>query len=114
MKTIGIIAPSGVVEEEKLNRAVSFLEAQGFKVKTAKNIINKKRYLVGNDEEKIEELHKFFQNDDIDLIMCARGGIKIAMGNATEELKAVADDITDTVYNDGFVKAMEKYVLGKR
>ncbi len=74
MKTIGIIAPSGVVEKEKLNRAVSFLEAQGFKVKTAKNIIDKKRYLAGNDEEKIEELHKFFQNDDIDLIMCARGG----------------------------------------
>ncbi len=52
------------------------------------------------------------QNNDIALLKA--GGIKIAMGNATEELKAVADDITDTVYNDGFVKAMEKYVLGKR
>ncbi len=74
MKTIGIIAPSGAIEEETLNRAVTFFEIQGFKVKLAKNILDKNRYLAGNDEDKIEELHKFFQDDDIDLIMCARGG----------------------------------------
>lgn len=49
------------------------------------------------------------QNNDLELLRA--GGIKIAMGNATEELKAVADYVTDTVFNDGFVKAMEKFVL---
>ena len=34
------------------------------------------------------------------------------MGNGTEGAKAVADYITDTVDNDGFVKAMNKFVLG--
>lgn len=48
------------------------------------------------------------QNNDIELL--AAGGIKIAMGNATEELKAVADYVTDTVGNNGFVKAVEKFV----
>jgi len=48
------------------------------------------------------------QNNDIELLKA--GGIKIAMGNATKELKSVADYITDTVQNDGFVKAMEKFV----
>lgn len=47
------------------------------------------------------------QNNDIALLKA--GGVKIAMGNATEELKKVADYITDTVENDGFVKAVEKY-----
>ena len=47
------------------------------------------------------------QNNDIALLRA--GGIKIAMGNATEELKAVADYVTDTVENDGFVKAMDKF-----
>ena len=47
------------------------------------------------------------QNNDIALLQA--GGVKIAMGNATEELKSIADDITDTVYNNGFVKAIEKY-----
>ena len=47
------------------------------------------------------------QNNDIALLKA--GGVKIAMGNATEELKSIADYITDTVYNDGFVKAVEKF-----
>lgn len=47
------------------------------------------------------------QNNDIDLVEC--GGIGIAMGNGTEELKACADYITDTCENDGFVKAIEKF-----
>lgn len=49
------------------------------------------------------------QNNDIALLKA--GGVKIAMGNATEELKTISDDITDTVFNDGFVQAMEKYCL---
>lgn len=48
------------------------------------------------------------QNNDIELLRA--GGIKVAMGNATDELKSIADYVTDTVYNDGFVKAMEKFV----
>ena len=50
------------------------------------------------------------QNNDIELLKA--GGIKIAMGNATDELKSVADYVTDTVGNNGFVKAVEKFVKG--
>ena len=49
------------------------------------------------------------QNNDIALLQA--GGLKIAMGNATEELKSIADYITDSVYEDGFVRAMEKFCL---
>jgi Cof subfamily protein (haloacid dehalogenase superfamily) len=49
------------------------------------------------------------QNNDIDLIKS--GGVGVAMGNATDELKHCADYITDTVDNDGFVKAIEKFVV---
>lgn len=49
------------------------------------------------------------QNNDIDLVEA--GGIGVSMGNGTPELKACADYITDTVENDGFVKAVEKFVL---
>lgn len=48
------------------------------------------------------------QNNDIELL--SAGGIKVAMGNATEELKAVADYITDTVNHNGFVTAVERFV----
>jgi len=49
------------------------------------------------------------QNNDIDLVKA--GGIGVAMGNGTPELKECADFITDTVENDGFVKAIEKFVI---
>ena len=47
------------------------------------------------------------QNNDIALLKA--GGIKVAMGNATSELKKIADYITDSVFEDGFVSAMEKF-----
>ena len=49
------------------------------------------------------------QNNDIALLQA--GGLKIAKGNATDELKEIADYITESVYEDGFVKAMEKFCL---
>ena len=47
------------------------------------------------------------QNNDIALLQA--GGLKIAMGNATDELKEIADHVTDSVFDDGFVKAIEKF-----
>ena len=38
-------------------------------------------------------------------------GIGIAMGNAPEHIKAIADDVTDLNTNDGLAKALDKYVL---
>lgn len=50
------------------------------------------------------------QDNDIKLLEAA--GIKVAMGNSSDGLKQIADYVTDSVQNDGFVKAMEKFVLG--
>ena len=38
------------------------------------------------------------------------GSEAITMGNATEELKQIADFTTDSVENDGFVRAIERFV----
>lgn len=48
------------------------------------------------------------QNNDIALLQA--GGVRVAMGNATPELKAVSTYITDTVENGGWIKAVEKFV----
>jgi HAD superfamily hydrolase (TIGR01484 family) len=46
-----------------------------------------------------------------DLPLFRNAGLKIAMGNATERLKAEADNIVGTVEEDGFADAMERFVL---
>lgn len=52
------------------------------------------------------------QNNDIEMVVTA--GCGVAMGNGTKEIKAKAKYITDSVENDGFVKAVDKYVWGKK
>ena len=47
------------------------------------------------------------QNNDIELLRA--GGIKVAMGNATDELKKCADYVTKSVFDDGFVYAINKF-----
>ena len=51
------------------------------------------------------------QNNDIEMIETA--GVGVAMGNGTGEIKEKSDYITDSVRNDGFVKAVDKFVWGK-
>lgn len=48
------------------------------------------------------------QDNDIEMLLAA--GVKVAMGNATENLKKIADFVTDTVENDGVCTAVEKFI----
>jgi Cof subfamily protein (haloacid dehalogenase superfamily) len=47
-----------------------------------------------------------------DLLMFKRSGFSIAMGNAPDEVKAQASAVTDSYNDEGFAKAMERFVLG--
>lgn len=46
-----------------------------------------------------------------DIKMIQEAGIGVAMGNAQEAIKKVADHVTDTNDNDGVAKAIERFVL---
>lgn len=73
--TIGIIALSGFVQDkEAVKCGIKNLENLGFKVKVSEHLFDKKRYLAGEDFNKIKELEDFFLNPQIDCILCARGG----------------------------------------
>lgn len=72
--TIGIVALAGKCEPQLIQQAVKNIEALGFKVKLSKNIFYSNNYLAGSDEDKINELHRFFLDPDVKLILNARGG----------------------------------------
>jgi Cof subfamily protein (haloacid dehalogenase superfamily) len=48
-----------------------------------------------------------------DVLMFKRSGLSIAMGNASEEVKAQAEAVTATNENEGFAKAMRDLVLNR-
>ncbi len=72
--TIGIIALSGDCEQDKVNKSKVYLERLGYKIKLSKNIYDCDRYLAGSDDDKVLELHNFYKDSEIKLILCARGG----------------------------------------
>lgn len=73
--TIGILALSGVIENKtNILRAKKYFEDKGYKVVLSDNIFDENRYLAGTDEKKVQELHRFFEDKNINMILCARGG----------------------------------------
>ncbi|MGA7328200.1 MAG: Cof-type HAD-IIB family hydrolase [Rhodomicrobium sp.] len=47
-----------------------------------------------------------------DALMFKRSGFSIAMGNASEEVKRQASAVTDSYDDEGFAKAVERFLLG--
>ena len=50
-------------------------------------------------------------DSDNDLRMLEFAGLSIAMGNASDDIKAVANHVTLPFYEDGVAHAIEKYVM---
>jgi len=49
-----------------------------------------------------------------DVPMFKRSGFSIAMGNASDQVKAQASVATDSYNDEGFAKAMERFILGAK
>jgi len=49
-----------------------------------------------------------------DVLMFRQSGFSIAMGNASDAVKGEASAVTDSNEDDGFAKAVGRFVLGER
>jgi hypothetical protein len=47
-----------------------------------------------------------------DVLMFKRSGLSIAMGNASDQVKSQATVTTDSYNDEGFAKAVERFILG--
>ncbi|MFK8005101.1 MAG: LD-carboxypeptidase [Saprospiraceae bacterium] len=72
--TIGLITPSSSITEAKLEKAIANMKMLGLKVKLGKHIKAINGYLAGTDEQRLEDLHNMFADDEVDGIWCIRGG----------------------------------------
>jgi len=74
--TIGIIGISGKIKEiEKIEKSKQYFEQNGYNVVISNTCRYSHRYMAGkNDDDCLNTLHAFFENNDIDVILCARGG----------------------------------------
>lgn len=76
-KGIGIIAPSlslSAISPSLIEIGRERLESLGFLVKFGQHSKGGNSYVSGTIEERLSDIHKFLDDDDIDIIMAAFGG----------------------------------------
>ncbi len=71
---IGVAAPAGPVEEDRLGRGVAELERLGFAVRVADGVRERKGFTAGTVESRLQQLHGLFADPAVAAIACARGG----------------------------------------
>jgi muramoyltetrapeptide carboxypeptidase len=73
--TLGVIAPSSqVLERSTISRGVAALEALGFNVAFADHARDSRGYLAGQDADRADDFLTMLERDDIDGVLCLRGG----------------------------------------
>lgn len=74
--TIGILATSGAVSNDTraIMTAVDYFANKAYKTLISSDLYKKDRYLAGDDDTRIKNLHAFFENPEINAIICMRGG----------------------------------------
>ncbi len=73
--TIGIICPAGYMAAEKVQTCINTLQEWGYKVKVGKTIgSHSATYFSGTDEERFNDLQQMLDDDEIQAVLCGRGG----------------------------------------
>lgn len=73
--TIGILSVSGDIRDySRITESVKYFQNKGFKVKVSDTTSKKFRYHSGTDNERVSALQDFFLDNEIDAIVCSRGG----------------------------------------
>jgi len=71
---VGVAAPAGPVDEERLHRGVAELERLGFAVRVAEGVLERKGFTAGSVDNRLRQLHELFADPAVAAIVCARGG----------------------------------------
>lgn len=72
--TIGVVAPSSALRDERLEKGIALLDGRGFRVARGEHLYDRHGYLAGGDAGRAADLNAMFARPDVDAIMCARGG----------------------------------------
>jgi len=72
---IGLISPAGPVRDpDRVAAGIRLLEDMGFRVKSFRQPGSNNEYLAATDQERVNELHRLWADDEVHALMAIRGG----------------------------------------
>ncbi len=76
IKTIALVAPAGKLDREIAGKGIAVLENAGYRVKQGKHLWggSSQPFLSATAEARAEDLTSAWLDEEVDLIMCLRGG----------------------------------------
>lgn len=72
--TIGVVSPSGPMKAEELEKGLSRFYQRGYKIVIGEHALDKRGYLAGSDEDRAKDLMAMFAREEVDAVLCSRGG----------------------------------------
>ena len=74
--TIGLVCPAGYMSMERVAECIRVLQDEwGYKVKIGKTVgSDSANYFSGTDEERLTDFQQMLDDDEVNAILCARGG----------------------------------------
>lgn len=72
--TVGLICPAGYMSADRTHTCISVLESWGYKVKVGKTVGHQFHYFSGTDTERLADLQDMLDDNEVNAILCARGG----------------------------------------
>jgi muramoyltetrapeptide carboxypeptidase len=72
--TIGIVAPAGPFEQERFDQGLAAIREMGFATRIDERIYSRTGYLAGADLQRAAQFNAMVADDDVQALMCARGG----------------------------------------
>lgn len=73
--TLGLVAPaSPIYSSTDFDKMIIALEELGYKLKLGQHVRDRKGYLAGEDKDRANDLLTMFKDNEIDGIICTRGG----------------------------------------
>ena len=72
--TIGIVAPASPFEQVRLEQGIDLIRQMGFKVKVPEDLMVPAGYLANTDAVRANHINRYFSDNNIRAIACARGG----------------------------------------
>lgn len=89
---IGIVSPSGFLNDDRIRRlenGIARLQEMGFRVRTGRQLFDRKRYLAGEDADRAADLNEMLRDPAVKAVLCSRGGFGAARILDAVDYKAI-------------------------